>query len=117
MRMVFPPNILTLTSEYPGDTQFLQTFESRMGCGNDVPDQVYNAIIEAIDIEKLGLSVNPSQMGNPVYDPKAMLKLLVHGYPYGWHDMLLTGIQYISNLLRHKRTSSLVKGGTDYFSF
>lgn len=50
------------------------------------PVRVYDAIIEAMDIDELGLVINPSQVGNPAYDPKAMLKLLIYGYSYGWRS-------------------------------
>jgi transposase len=54
--------------------------------GNEDPVRVYDAIIEAMDIEELGLSINPSQAGNPAYDPRIMLKLLIYGYSYGWRS-------------------------------
>jgi transposase len=50
------------------------------------PVRAYDAIIEAIDIEELGLVIDRTQVGNPAYDPKTMLKLLVYGYSYGWHS-------------------------------
>lgn len=50
---------------------------------NDAPVRVYDAFIEALDLEELGIRSNPRQEGNPCYDPGAMLKLLVHGYSYG----------------------------------
>lgn len=54
--------------------------------GDDDPVRVYDAIIEAMDIGELGLAINPSQVGNPAYDPRIMLKLLIYGYSYGWRS-------------------------------
>lgn len=54
--------------------------------GQNDPVRVYDAIIEAIDIKELGLDIDSSQVGNPAYDPKTMLKLLVYGYSYGWRS-------------------------------
>lgn len=50
------------------------------------PVRVYDAIIEAMGVEKLGLVINPHKVGSPAYDPKPMLKLLVYGYSYGWRS-------------------------------
>lgn len=41
---------------------------------------------DAMDIDKLGLIMDRDRVGNPAYDPKAMIKLLVYGYSYGWHS-------------------------------
>jgi len=54
--------------------------------GPDDPVRAYDAIIEAMDMAELGLVVDQSQVGNPAYDPTAMLKLLVYGYSYGWRS-------------------------------
>lgn len=45
--------------------------------------RVYDAFVENLDVDKLGLKIDPSKEGNPEYDPKAMLKLLLYGYSYG----------------------------------
>lgn len=47
------------------------------------PVRVYDAFVEALDLTKLGIEVNPSKVGNSSYAPKTMLKLLVYGYSYG----------------------------------
>lgn len=52
--------------------------------GPDDPVRAYDAMIDAFDIEKLGIATNPYRVGNPSYDPKVMLKLLVYGYSYKW---------------------------------
>lgn len=49
----------------------------------DAPVRVYDAFVEALDLNELGIVVDPMKEGNPCYDPKAMLKLLVYGYSYG----------------------------------
>ncbi len=49
----------------------------------DAPVRVYDAFIEALNLENLGITYNPHAVGNPQYDPKAMLKLLLYGYSYG----------------------------------
>lgn len=54
--------------------------------GQNDPVRAYDAIIDAIDIKELGLDIDSSQVGNPAYDPKTMLKLLVYGYSYGWRS-------------------------------
>jgi transposase len=50
---------------------------------NDHPVRVYDAFVEALDFNALGIEIDPNQVGNSEYDPKAMLKLLVYGYSYG----------------------------------
>ena len=47
------------------------------------PVRAYDAFVEALDLTKLGIEVNPSKVGNSSYAPKTMLKLLVYGYSYG----------------------------------
>lgn len=49
----------------------------------DAPVRAYEAFVEALDFRKLGIESDPQKEGNPSYDPKAMLKLLVYGYSYG----------------------------------
>jgi transposase len=50
---------------------------------SDSPVRVYDAIIDALNLESLGFKVDPHKTGCPQYDPRAMLKLLVYGYSYG----------------------------------
>lgn len=52
----------------------------------DDPVRVYDSFIEALNPEDLKLEINENQVGNPAYDPKSMLKLLVYGYSYGWRS-------------------------------
>jgi len=49
----------------------------------DAPVRAYDAFVEALNLRKLGVKIDPQKEGNPSYDPKAMLKLLVYGYSYG----------------------------------
>ena len=47
------------------------------------PVRVYDAFVDSMDFDALGISVKEHQVGAPPYDPRAMLKLLVYGYSYG----------------------------------
>ena len=47
------------------------------------PVRVYDAFVESLNFAELGIEVDEDQVGNPEYDPKAMMKLLVYGYSYG----------------------------------
>ena len=51
--------------------------------GKDDQVRVYDAFVESLDFSELGIDLDEHQVGNPEYDPKAMLKLLVYGYSYG----------------------------------
>ncbi len=54
--------------------------------GPEDPVRAYDAIVDAMDIEGLGFIIDAGKVGNPAYDPKLMLKLLVYGYSYGWRS-------------------------------
>lgn len=47
------------------------------------PVRAYDVFVEALDLPKLGIELDPHQVGNAAYDPRVMLKLLVYGYSYG----------------------------------
>jgi len=49
----------------------------------DDPARVYDAFVDNLDFEKLDFKMNFSKVGNPEYDPKSMLKVLLYGYSYG----------------------------------
>lgn len=49
----------------------------------DDPVRAYDTFVEALDFTKLGIALDENHVGNPQYDPKAMVKLLVYGYSYG----------------------------------
>lgn len=51
--------------------------------GSDDPVRAYDALVESLDFDDLGIELNEIKPGCPQYDPKAMLKLLVYGYSYG----------------------------------
>jgi transposase len=51
--------------------------------GKEDPVRVYDAFVESLNFAELGIELDEEQVGNPEYDPKAMLKLLVYGYSYG----------------------------------
>lgn len=50
------------------------------------PVRVYDEFIELLDMRELGIFVIRDKVGNPQYDPKMMLKLLVYAYAYGWRS-------------------------------
>jgi transposase len=47
------------------------------------PVRAYDAFVDALDVESLGIEWEPHKVGCPQYDPKVMLKILVYGYSYG----------------------------------
>jgi transposase len=47
------------------------------------PVRAYDAFVEKLDLKKLGMSIQDVKVGNPAYNPKAMIKLLLYGYSYG----------------------------------
>jgi transposase len=60
---------------------FPQSIEEYIG--QDDPVRVYDAFVESLDLKELGIEYIEVQVGNPEYNPKAMLKLLAYGYSYG----------------------------------
>ena len=54
--------------------------------GEKDPVRVYDAFVEALDMGELGIEVDDSKVGNSAYEPRAMLKLLIYGYSYGWRS-------------------------------
>lgn len=50
---------------------------------DDDPVRAYDAFVETLDLDKLGIICDENKVGSPGYDPKAMVKLLVYGYSYG----------------------------------
>lgn len=49
----------------------------------DSPVRVYDAFVDSLDLNELGITVNEWKVGNSSYHPLSMLKLLVYGYSYG----------------------------------
>ncbi len=54
--------------------------------GEDDPVRAYDAFVEALNLEQLGIENEEVKVGNSAYDPKTMLKILVYGYSYGWRS-------------------------------
>lgn len=49
----------------------------------DAPVRVYDLFVDSLDLAAMGINIEPLKEGNPGYDPRSMLKLLVYGYSYG----------------------------------
>jgi transposase len=47
------------------------------------PVRAYDAFVDALDFRTIGIDTNAHLGGNPQYDPRTMLKLLIFGYSYG----------------------------------
>jgi len=62
-------------------TLFPPTIEDYVGIED--PVRVYDAFIESIDLQEMGIPIDPFQAGAHTFHPKAMLKLIVYGYSYG----------------------------------
>ncbi len=65
-------------------TLFPDTIEGYIS-END-PVRAYDAFVDALDLKKLGIEVNESEVGNSSYHPLIMLKILIYGYSYGWRS-------------------------------
>ncbi len=52
----------------------------------DDPVRVYDAFVETLNFNELGLILDTHKVGCPQYYPKAMLKLLTYGYSYGFRS-------------------------------
>lgn len=85
-------------------TMMPPTIEEYVG-GKD-PVRVYDAFVEALDIGELGIDVNGNKVGNSAYEPKAMLKLLIYGYSYGWRSS-----RKIERALHHNLSFIWLTGG------
>jgi transposase len=68
-----------------GDRKQLQMLPSSIEqyVSEDAPVRVYDAFVEALDFQKLGIEENKFKEGNPSYDPRSMVKLIIYGYSYG----------------------------------
>lgn len=47
------------------------------------PVRVYDAFVDSLDFNELGIEINDNKVGNPPYFPKYMVKLIVYGISYG----------------------------------
>jgi transposase len=70
------------------------------------PVRAYDAIIDAFDLNEMGLKVYENNVGAPPYDPVAMLKLLVYGYSYG-----IKGSRKLERALHHNFSFIWLLGG------
>lgn len=52
----------------------------------DDPVRAYDAFVDALDLDGLGIAVEAHKRGCPEYFPRVMLKILVSGYAYGIHS-------------------------------
>ena len=64
---LFPPSIEDYISQYH-------------------PVRAYDAFVEALNLNELGITLDNHKVGNSEYYPKAMLKLLIYGYSYGFRS-------------------------------
>ena len=71
-----------------GNSEQTTLFPQSVGelISEDDPVRVYDAFINALDLKKLGIHLDEYKVGNSEYDPRAMLKLLVYGYSYGFRS-------------------------------
>ena len=52
--------------------------------GPQAPVRVYDAFVDALNFQELGISLEPSMHGGAdKYYPKQLLKLMIYGYSYG----------------------------------
>jgi transposase len=49
----------------------------------DAPVRIYDLFGDNLDLTELGIRYEPDREGNPAYDPRSMLKLLIYAYSYG----------------------------------
>jgi len=52
----------------------------------DAPVRAYDAMIEAMDLEVMGIEEDGGKVGNPQYHPRAMVKLWTYGCSYGFRS-------------------------------
>ena len=50
------------------------------------PVRAYNAFVDSLSLDELGIIEDEHKVGNSEYHPKAMIKLLVYGYSYGFRS-------------------------------
>jgi transposase len=74
--------------------------------GQDDPVRVYDAFIDALCTEKLGINLNENSVGNSSYFPLTMLKILTYGYSYGWRSS-----RKLERALHHNLSFIWLSGG------
>ena len=68
-----------------GDRSQVEMFPSSIEeyVSEDDPVRAYDAFVESLDFDGLGIKTREVKPGCPQYDPRAMLKVLLYGYSYG----------------------------------
>ncbi len=51
--------------------------------GKEDPVRVYDAFVDSLNLQEMGIIIDPYQAEALSFEPKAMLKLIVYGYSYG----------------------------------
>jgi len=71
-----------------GDREQMELFPSSIESyvNHDHPVRAYDAFVEALNLNELGIILDERKVGNSEYYPKAMLKLLIYGYSYGFRS-------------------------------
>lgn len=71
-----------------GDREQIELFPSSIEeyVSEDHPVRAYDAFVEALDFNELGIILDEHKVGNSQYYPKTMLKLLIYGYSYGFRS-------------------------------
>lgn len=62
-------------------TMFPQSIEEYVK--QDDPVRAFDAFVEALDLAELGIVIYETKEGNPEYNPRSMIKLLIYGCSYG----------------------------------
>ncbi len=83
---------------------FPPTFDELIDAKDAV--RIYDAFVEQLDVEELGLKLNNKKEGNPEYHPKAMLKILLYGYSYG-----IRSSRKLERAVHHNITFIWLSGG------
>ena len=73
---------------------------------DDDPVRAYDAFVDCIKLEEIGITLNHNAVGNSAYDPVAMLKVLVYSYSYGWRSS-----RKIERALHHNMSFIWLVGG------
>ncbi len=73
----------------------------------DDPVRVYDAFVDALDWNTVGIDSNPKKAGCPQYDPKTMLKILLYAYSYGG----VRSSRKLERALHHNVTFMWLAGG------
>lgn len=70
------------------------------------PVRAYDAFVDALNFEKLGIVIDSNAVGNSAYDPVVMLKILIYSYSYGWQSS-----RKIERALHHNLSFIWLAGG------